>query len=187
MSDHQLDTAKKHFETIKSVDKEGQETWSARDLMVKLGYDKWENFEKVIQRAQESCSNSGFIVSDHFPEVRKMITIATGTAKETSRYILDYALSRYACYLIAQNGDPSKDQIAWAQSYFALQARRQEVMIENSQALERLSAREKLSKTEKKFAGVLHSRGISGKGIGLIRARGDKALAPAELAHIFHR
>ncbi len=169
-------SAQKHFEVIKSVDDMGKESWSARELMIRLGYNKWENFEKVINRAKTACSKSGFKIYDHFPEVRKMISIATGSTRETSRIIVDYSLTRYACYLIAQNGDSRKEEIALAQTYFAVQTRRQEIAQAQTKEFERLSAREKLTATEKKFSGVMFERGIKGAGIARIRARGDQKL-----------
>ncbi len=114
------------FEEIKKVNDHSHEYWSARDLMPLLGYARWENFEIAISRAKESCKNSNQDVSDHFRDITKMILIATGTSKETNREVDDFELSRYACYLIAQNGDPRKEEIARAQTYFAIQTRRQE-------------------------------------------------------------
>ncbi|MCL2537599.1 MAG: DNA damage-inducible protein D [Coriobacteriia bacterium] len=111
------------FESIRRVDVSGREFWSARDLQGVLEYSKWENFSKVIERAMLACKNSGNEVNDHFPEVRKMIVAAKGARRE----IIDYELSRYACYLIVQNGDPRKEVIALGQTYFAIQTRRQEV------------------------------------------------------------
>ncbi len=114
------------FEEIKKVNEYGQEFWSARDLMLPLGYIRWENFEVTISKAKKACSNSGQSIKDHFREITKMIKIATGTRKEASREVIDYDLSRYACYLIAQNGDSRKEEIALAQTYFAIQKKRQE-------------------------------------------------------------
>lgn len=167
-----IQKAKKHFEIIKSVDENGNETWSARDLMAKLGYDRWENFFNVIKKAAIACKNSGIDITGQFRATTKESIGGNGA----TIYAKNYRLTRYACYLIAQNGDSIKEQVAWAQSYFALQTRKQEVAVENQQGLERLTAREKLSQTEKKFAGVLYDHGVNGKGIGIIRAKGDKAL-----------
>ena len=113
----------KNFEEIKKIRQDGTEYWNARELSEVLQYKKWENFEKVIDRAKLACNNSGFEIQDHFPEVRKMVEIGSNTARE----LLDYELSRYACYLIVQNGDPRKEVIALGQTYFAIQTRRQEV------------------------------------------------------------
>ncbi|MEK7528429.1 MAG: DNA damage-inducible protein D [Patescibacteria group bacterium] len=115
------------FEQIKKVNEYGKEYWSARDLMAPLGYVEWRKFEGVIEKAQESCKASHQAVSDHFGGAAKMIEIASGTAKSAMREINDYHLSRYACYLIAQNGDPRKEEIALAQTYFAIQTRKQEI------------------------------------------------------------
>lgn len=113
----------KPFESIKKVRKDGTEYWNARELSIVLEYKKWENFMKVIDRAKLACENSGKSIEDHFPEVRKMVEIGSNT----TRQLLDYELSRYACYLIVQNGDPRKEVIALGQTYFAIQTRRQEV------------------------------------------------------------
>jgi DNA-damage-inducible protein D len=115
------------FDQIKKINQYGKEYWSARELMAPLGYTRWENFESAISRAKESCRNSQQNIEDHFRDVTKMIKIAVETPKEASREIQDYHLSRYACYLIAQNGDPRKEEIALAQTYFAIQTRKQEV------------------------------------------------------------
>lgn len=113
----------KNFEKIKKIREDGTEYWNARELSEVLQYKKWENFAKVIDRAKLACNNSGFEIRDHFPEVRKMVEIGSNTVRE----LLDYELSRYACYLIVQNGDPRKEVIALGQTYFAIQTRRQEV------------------------------------------------------------
>lgn len=113
----------KNFEEIKKIREDGTEYWNARELSEVLQYKKWENFAKVIDRAKLACNNSGFEIQDHFPEVKKMVEIGSNTVRE----LLDYELSRYACYLIVQNGDPRKEVIALGQTYFAIQTRRQEV------------------------------------------------------------
>ena len=172
MQDLTLDIAKRKFELIKSTDENGDERWSARKLMLELGYDRWENFENVISKAKEACKNSGFDTTGHFREVTKTSEMPNGGEK----IIKDFELSRYACYLIAQNGESTKKEIALAQTYFAFQTRKQELIEENSQELERLTARNKLSETEKHFSGVLFEKGITGQGMARIRARGDKAL-----------
>ena len=151
---------------------EGVECWSARELQKLLGYSKWENFEKVIQRAKEACQNAGEEIKYHFPDVRKMVKIGSGAEKE----IDDILLTRYACYLIAQNGDSRKEEIAFAQNYFAVQTRRAELVEQRLLAYERVKAREKLSQTEKQLSGILYERGIENQGFALIRSKGDQAL-----------
>lgn len=151
---------------------EGIECWSARELQGLLGYSKWENFEKVIQKAKESCIQVGEKVTDHFPDVRKTILMPKGAVKEIDEVLL----TRYACYLIAQNGDSRKPEIAFAQNYFAVQTRRAEVIEERLLEYERVKAREKLSQTEKQLSQILYERGIDNKGFGVIRSKGDEAL-----------
>jgi len=151
---------------------EGIECWSARELQVLLGYSKWENFEKVIQKAKDACRNAGEEVKDHFPEVRKMITLGKGAKNE----IDDILLTRYACYLIAQNGDSRKEEIAFAQNYFAVQTRRAELVEQRLLEFERIKAREKLSQTEKQLSGILYERGVDSQGFAVIRSKGDQAL-----------
>jgi len=155
-----------------SADLEGIECWSARELQSLLGYSKWENFEKVIQKGKDACTNAGENVSNHFPEVRKTIPMPKGAEKE----IDDILLTRYACYLIAQNGDSRKEEISFAQNYFAIQTRRSELIEQRLLENERVKAREKLSQTEKQLSGVLYERGIDGKGFAVIRSKGDQAL-----------
>ncbi len=151
---------------------EGIECWSARELQPLLGYSKWENFEKVIDKAKESCKHAGELVSDHFPDVRKTIRMPKGAEKQ----IDDILLTRYACYLIAQNGDSRKEEISFAQNYFAVQTRRAELVEQRLLEFERVKAREKLSQTEKQLSGVLYERGVDDKGFGIIRSKGDQAL-----------
>ncbi len=151
---------------------EGVECWSARELQDLLGYSKWENFEKVIQKAKDACKNVGEEVAYHFPDVRKTIPMPKGAEKE----IEDILLTRYACYLVAQNGDSRKEEIAFAQNYFAVQTRRAELVEQRLLEYERVKAREKLSQTEKQLSGILYERGVDGQGFATIRSKGDQAL-----------
>lgn len=161
------------FEKIVKVDPAtGAEAWLGRDLQELLGYARWENFEKVIEKAKRSCEQSGHSVSDHFLDVTKMV----GLGSSAQREINDVALTRYACYLIAQNGDPSKDQIAFAQSYFAVQTRKQEIIEQRLAEVERLAARKKLSSSEKELSGLIFERLGEGQSFAIIRSRGDQAL-----------
>lgn len=162
------------FEQFESAaaELEGIECWSARDLQILLGYSKWENFEKVIQKAKDSCKNAGEEIAYHFPEVGKMVTIGSGAEKE----INDILLTRYACYLIAQNGDSRKKEIAFAQNYFAVQTRKAELVEQRFLEYERIKAREKLSQTEKQLSGILFERGVDSQGFAIIRSKGDQAL-----------
>jgi DNA-damage-inducible protein D len=159
------------FESAAS-DIEGVECWSARELQELLGYSKWENFEKVIKKAKEACGNAGELVENHFPDIRKMVEIGS----KTERAVDDIALTRYACYLIAQNGDSKKEQIAFAQNYFAVQTRRAELVEQRILEYERVKAREKLSQTEKQLSGILYERGVDNQGFATIRSKGDQAL-----------
>lgn len=148
------------------------ECWSARELQNLFNYTDWRNFLKVIDKAKESCKNSDNKVSDHFVEVNKMIELAKGA----QRKIEDIALTRYACYLIAQNGNAAKAEIAFAQTYFAVQTRKQEIIEQRLLDIARIAAREKLSKTEKKLSGIIYERGVDDKGFAIIRSKGDEAL-----------
>ena len=150
----------------------GLECWSARDLQVIFGYSKWENFVKVVSKAKISCENVDSAVSDHFLDVRKMVTLGSGSERE----IEDIALTRYACYLIAQNGDASKSPVAFAQTYFAVQTRKQEIVEKRLLDVARVAAREKLSKSEKKLSAILYEREVDEKGFAGIRSKGDQAL-----------
>ncbi len=166
-----ISTLTKTFEDYAYV-KEGVEYWFARDLQELLGYTKWENFKLVIEKAKEACNNSGQDIQDHFPEVRKTIAMPKGATKE----IEDFMLTRYACYLIAQNGDPRKEEIAFAQSYFAIQTRKQELIERRITLQERFEARNKLIASETELSQLIYERGVDEKGFARIRSKGDEAL-----------
>ncbi len=151
---------------------EGIECWSARKLQSIFDYAEWRNFLKVIDKAREACKNSGADISNHFVDINKMVDLGSGSQRE----IEDIALTRYACYLIAQNGDPSKPSVAFAQTYFAVQTRRQEIIEQRLLDVARVSAREKLSRSEKKLSGIIYERGVDDKGFANIRSKGDQAL-----------
>ena len=153
-------------------DKEQVEVWFARELQSVLGYARWENFQVAIGRAVESCKSQGISVDYHFREVTKMIILAKGAQRE----VTDYMLTRYACYLIAQNGDPKKEEIAFAQGYFALQTRKAELIAEHIQQLSRLETRDRLRLSEKQLSRNIYERGVDDKGFGRIRSKGDTAL-----------
>lgn len=151
---------------------EGVECWSARELQDIFGYTEWRNFLKVIEKAKTACTKVGESVPDHFVEINKMVDLGSGAKRE----IDDLALTRYACYLVAQNGDSAKAEVAFAQTYFAVQTRKQEIVEKRLLDVERVSAREKLSHSEKKLSGIIYERGVDEQGFGLIRSKGDQAL-----------
>ena len=171
MKKETIDQLYKAFEQY-ALEVNGIECWSARELQELLGYSKWENFSKVINKAKEACINVGNDVSDHFPDVRKMVGIGSGAERDVD----DILLTRYACYLVAQNGDSRKEQIAFAQTYFAIQTRKAELIEQRLQEVERVKARAKLQETEKKLSGILYERGINDKSFAIIRSKGDQAL-----------
>lgn len=148
------------------------EFWFARDLREPLGYARWENFTNTISRAIESCTTTGYDASNHFRGVTKMVSLGSGA----ERPIEDFMLTRYACYLIAQNGDPRKEPIAFAQSYFALQTRKQELIQDRMQLQARLEARDRLKDSEKTLSRNIYERGVDDSGFARIRSKGDAAL-----------
>ncbi len=162
------------FDQIKQLSNNDSkaEFWFARDLQKLLDYNDWRNFLSVISKAKQSCEAAKYKPSDHFVDVNKMVAIGLNT----ERSLDDIMMSRYACYLVAQNGDPKKDAISFAQTYFAIQTRKQELLEERLALEERLNARKKLTKTEKELSGNLYQRGVDDQGFARIRAKGDEAL-----------
>lgn len=162
----------KKFESA-YYDFDGIECWSARELKEILGYSQWRNFKNVIDKAQKSCQQAGEDITNHFAEFSKMVEIGSNAQKQ----VIDIALTRYACYLIAQNGDATtKPEIAFAQTYFAVQTRKQEIIEKRLLEIARVTAREKLTQSEKKLSGIIFERGVDNNSFAVIRSKGDQAL-----------
>lgn len=161
----------KNFEDY-AHNQDGVEFWYARELQTLLGYNRWENFGNALDKAKIACAKAKQQVEDHFRDVTKMVTLGSGSERQVN----DTVLTRYACYLIAQNGDPRKDEIAFAMTYFAVQTRKQEIIEKRIEEWERIQAREKLTLTERALSGTLFERGVDSQGFARIRSQGDKAL-----------
>lgn len=167
-----IELKEKFDSIINTEEKENIEFWYARDLQTQLGYKRWENFFETIKKAMQSCENAGIEVDNHFREVTKMVKIGSGA----ERKLQDYMLTRYACYLIAQNRDSKKEEIAFAQTYFAVQTRKQEIIEDRIKLMNRLEAREKLKESEKQLSKNIYERGVDDLGFARIRSKGNSAL-----------
>ena len=172
MEKKDIEKRKLVFDQYSNTDENGVEYWLARDIMKPLGYTQWRNFETTIKRAMVSCETAKTPVQNHFAEVSKMVSLGSGS----TRKLKDYKLTRYACYLVAQNGDPRKDEIALAQAYFAIKTRTQELIEQRVAEIQRLQSRKALSETEKQLASVVFERGVDSRGFARIKSQGDRAL-----------
>ena len=173
MDNRTIQKMQSQFDSLsQQLPEENIEFWFARDLMEPLGYVRWENFQTAIGRAIESCEKTGYVPDNHFRGITKMVKLGSGA----ERLIEDFMLTRYACYLIAQNGDPRKEPIAFAQSYFAIQTRKQELIEDRMRLQARLDARERLRESEKMLSQNIYERGVDDAGFGRIRSKGDAAL-----------